>query len=375
MGRLKILQMPTNFRPGGIQRHVLDLTEALRAEGHHVYLAGDDGDWRSLVDGPDYLPLPLTALTWEGGGMAARLARLPGTVLALRRWLASHPADVIHTHETAPAMVARLATLGRKVPVVMTYHGAAPEREAEAARQARLFADIVNSPSRMSLDRLIDKGLPEEKTVVIGNGVAPLADVAPDAVAAKRAVLLGGHDGPLVFSLSRMSVQKGLDDMIAVARQVLDDQPGAVFAVGGGGPLAEEVADQVARSGLGDQFRLLGPVTEVAEHLLASDLYLLTSRWENLPISIVEAFRAGLPVVATDCGGVRELVDDQVGALCKVGDVDDLAKAVSGLLADAPLRAAKGAAARKRAAEDRFDPDAVHARFAALFADLVAHRS
>lgn len=372
---MRLMQLATNFRPGGIQRHVLDLTAALRAGGHHVVLAGDDGDWRDEAASHDFLPLQLTALTWEGGALPKRLARLPAAATALRRGLLAQNVDLIHAHETAPAMVARIASIGRRCPVVMTYHGAAPDREAEVARQGRRFADVVISPSKVALDRLVAKGLPAERTRVIGLGVPPLPKIDPARIAARRAALLGDTAGPLVVSLSRMSVQKGLDDMIAVAGKVIAQHPGAVFAVGGGGPLADEVSAWAAQSGLGDRFRLLGPVRDVAEHLLAADLYLLTSRWENLPISIVEAFRAGLPVIATDCGGVRELVDDQVGSLCRVGDVDGIAAAVAEVLADDSLRRSKGAAALARSDEPRFDPDQVHQRFAALYEEILAQRS
>lgn len=371
---MRVMQIATNFRPGGIQRHVLDLTADLRRRGHHVGLAGDDGDWRAQAEGPDFVPLPLTGLTWEGGSLPARLARMPAATLRLRRALAAQRTDLVHAHETAPALVARLSGTGNRRPLVMTFHGSAPEREAEVARVARLCTDITVSPSRTALARLIDKGVPEAKTRAIGLGVAAFPEADPAVVAARRAALLGGFAGPLVFSLSRMSVQKGLDDMIAVARQVVAAHPSAVFAVAGGGPLAAEVASWAAASGLGPQFRLLGPVTEVAQYLLAADLYLLTSRWENLPISIVEAFRAGLPVVATDCGGVCELVDGSVGALCPVGDIGALAAAVSGLLADPARRAASGAAARARSRENRFDPDHVHGQFESLYAELLHRR-
>lgn len=370
---MHILQLVTNFRPGGIQRHVLDLTAALRDAGHQVTLAGDDGDWRDKVAGPDYIALPMTSMTWEGGGMLARLRPVPRAVLQLRRELARRQIDLIHSHETAPALVARLANFGAARPLVMTYHGAAPEREAEVARMARFCADKVISPSHRSLKRLIDQGLDAAKTQVLGLGVPAPAPIPEAQIAARRAEMLGTAPGPLIFSLSRMSAQKGIDDMIAVAQKVIARHPGAVFAVAGGGPMTAEITQWVAASGLGAQFRLLGPISAVAEHLQAADLYLLTSRWENLPISIVEAFRAGLPVIATDGGGVRELVDDQVGALCPVGAIDQIADEISLLLADPANRHTKAAAALDRSKEPRFDPAHVHQRFAEFYAECLLH--
>lgn len=373
---MRILLICTNFRPGGIQRHVLDLARDLRGMGHAVTVAADAGDWRAAAaaDGP-VIDLPLNAVAAAaGGGKAARVAALARTALALRRHLRQGRFDLIHAHETAPALVARLARLGRRVPIVMTYHGAAPAREASVARTGNLCADIVVSPSATSLDALIAKGLSRDKARVIPNAVPAPPPEPPEAVAALRARLLDGRAGPLVISLSRLDAQKGIDVMVDVLARLIPHHPGVVLAIAGGGTMRDPVEAWARAAGVTDHLRLLGPVSTVPLHLQASDLFLLTSRWENLPISIIEAFRAGLPVVATDCGGVRELVGDGVGALCAVDDAPGIAAAVSALLADPALRRQKGDAARAFARGAGFDAATVHARFAALYAGLVAPR-
>ena len=81
----------------------------------------------------------------------------------------------------------------------------------------------------------------------------------------------------------------------------------------GGGPLEQEAKRWAEDAGLSDTVTFLGMTERVPLYLKASDMFLLTSRWEALPLSIVEAFHAGLPVIATDCGGVSELVDEEVG--------------------------------------------------------------
>jgi len=120
-----------------------------------------------------------------------------------------------------------------------------------------------------------------------------------------------------------------------------------------------------------NSFRFLGPISDVAEHLAAADIFLLTSRWEALPISIVEAFRAGLPVIATDCGGVSELVDDAVGALVPVGNEDALTSALDELIQNEKKRTALAAAALARSIESRFDTETIHRRFEALYEELL----
>lgn len=371
---MHILQVCTNFLPGGIQRHVLDLTADLRSRGHRVTLAGDEGDW-GQADDPDRLLLPLGRVAGTGGSAVNRVTALARVAQKLRREIKARGVEVIHSHETAPALAVRLATMGMRLPRLMTFHGSAPEREASVARIGKICADLVISPSQTSLDSLIAKGLPPARTRQLGLGIAPMPELGPVDVAALRQELLGNSGTFLILSLSRLQPQKGIDVMIEVARRVVAQAPGAVFAIAGKGPLLEPAKSWARDAGVFDNIRFLDAVSTVPLHLAAADLFLLTSRWEALPISIVEAFRAGLPAIATDCGGVCELIDDTVGALLPVGDAAAIAKAVLALIADPAMRARKGAAALARSCEARFDPGAVHTSFEATYAEMIAKAS
>lgn len=366
---MRILQLPTNFRPGGIQRHVLDVSAFLTAHRHDVTFVGDAGAWAPT--GPAYVPLPLNSVAEYGGSTPRRIFAMLRLARQLRRILRDRRIEVIHAHETAPLLVARLAALGLNIPIAFTFHGSAPSREAEVARFARMAADLTLSPSRTSLDKLIAKGLPATRTRQLGLGIAPVPALDPAAVAALRADLLGADGRVLILSLSRLQEQKGIDIMIEVARSVIAARPDVRFAVAGGGPLTDVVGGWARDAGIADHIRFLGPVSTVPLHLAAADIFLLTSRWEALPISIVEAFRAGLPVIATDCGGVKELVDSRVGALERVGDVEGLAAAILALVNDPAQRATKASAALNRSHEARFDPDQVHATFEDMYRGLL----
>lgn len=368
---MRILQVCTNFLPGGIQRHVLDLTAYLRDQGHQVTLAGDAGDW-GTADDPDRILLPLAKVAGTGGSALRRMSALIPVALTLRREIRARRIELVHSHETAPALAVRLATAGMRLPRLMTFHGAAPDREASVARIARTCADLTISPSKTSLDSLIAKGLPRDRTRHLGLGIAPMPVLDPVAVAALRRDLLGPTGRYLILSLSRLQPQKGIDVMVEAARRVVAREPGAVFAVAGKGPLLAQARGWAQDAGVAGNFRFLGPVSTVPLHLLAADLFLLTSRWEALPISIVEAFRAGLPAIATDCGGVSELIDSAVGALLPVGDAAGIADAILSMIADPVLARRKAAAALARSAEPRFDPATVHAGFAVTYAEMIA---
>jgi glycosyltransferase involved in cell wall biosynthesis len=143
---MRILQLPTNFRPGGIQRHVLDLSAYLAGQGHELVLAGDHGAWEP--PSPQYVHVPLGRVAETGGSTLQRLAALVPTARAIRSIVRKRRIQIIHAHETAPALAARIATLGLGIPIVFTFHGAAPAREVEVARIARLTADITLSRQR-----------------------------------------------------------------------------------------------------------------------------------------------------------------------------------------------------------------------------------
>ncbi len=369
---MRILQINTNYLPGGIQRHVLDLSAYLREAGHRVLLAGDGGDWAPSEDDPEFLHLALDRIAGTGGSVFRRMAEILPEARKLRRAIKAEGIQLVHAHETAPAILARLATMGLGIPVVFTYHGSEPDRIASVSRTARRCADLVISPSRTSLNHLVAKGLPAERTRVIGLGVHPMPQVDAAVAAAKRAELLGDNGRFLIASLSRLDPQKGIDMMIEVARKISDRRDDVVFAIGGHGPLQDLVDSWTQVTGVSRNVKFLGPVSNVAEVLAASDIYLLTSRWEALPISIVEAFQSGLPVIATDCGGVRELVNDEVGVVLPVADTSAIAEAIIKLLDSDELRGAMGRAALELSRDKRFSPPHVHQSFEQLYRDVIA---
>jgi len=366
---MRILEICTTIGPGGIQRHALDLGAWLSKRGHLVAYAGAPHAW-FRHDDPLYLALRTDLVSWEGGSMARRLAALPGAALTLRRFLAKHRFDLIHAHESAPALVARLADPARRLPLVLTYHGSEPERTAQFAAIAKRTADLVLTPGGRCGEDLAAAGVDRARLKVIGLGVraAPRGD--PENAAALRARYLG--DGRvLVVSVARLARQKGIDIMIEAARLVAASDPGVRFVIVGDGPLRDEVRALARARGVDAIVSFAGDSSNVGDFLAASDIFLLTSRWEALPVTIVEAFRARLPVIATDCGGVSEIVDAAVGAVTPIEDPQATAAAVMRIAGDETLRRTLGSAALARAAEPRFSPDHVHGAFERLYEDVI----
>ena len=370
---LRILQLNTTYGVGGITRHVLDLSRWLRGHGQTVFFAGTPGPWLSPEAEPDFLVLDARKVSGEGRGVVSRLFYALASARKLRRWLRRHPVDLIHAHESAPALIARLASLGLGIPIALTYHGSEPERLGQYSAIARFAADRVISVSRRSGRDLVERGgLPPERLRVIGLGVKPAPSVEPDRIAATRAALIGPEGRLLVATVARICEQKGIDVLIEVVRRVVAERRDIDFVLVGDGPDQAQAEGWAAAAGVSDRLRFAGRSEEPHLYLQAADLFLLTSRWEALPFTIVEAFQAGTPAVATDCGGVAELIDDSVGRISAVGDAEALARAVISLADDDEARARMNAAALARSREARFSPDHIHQELLAAYRELAA---
>lgn len=368
---LHVLEMCTDFGMGGIARHALDLQRWLNAQGHHIFLGGTVGEWAGPATDDQFLDIPTRYVGSDGGHMVSRLANTARAVLKMRRWLTENPVDLIHAHESAPALVANIARKGRDIPLVVTYHGSEPGRIRSFGSIAR-HADLVITPSHRSATDLAGiGGVAKDRHKVIGLGIKPPPQDDPKEVAALRAELLG--DGKrLIVTVARIAYQKGIDILVDCVARMKVTHPQYRFVVIGDGPLESDMRALARQRDVQSHLTLAGRSETPFRYLRAADLMLLTSRWEALPISIVEAFQAGTPVVATDCSGVSELVDDRVGACVPKGDVDAICRAVSAVLEDAPGRDAKARAAMARSQEGRFDPDTINAQFESTYRALVA---
>jgi glycosyltransferase involved in cell wall biosynthesis len=152
---------------------------------------------------------------------------------------------------------------------------------------------------------------------------------------------------PRIVSIGRLAYPKDFVTLLAALARVDADYRVSLV---GDGPDAAEVAATVEARGLSDRVELVGAQGTVTELLARSDVFVLSSRSEGFPVSILEAMAAGLPVVATDVGGVAEaVVDAETGILVPAADQQALAAALERLLADHELRRRLGGAGRTRA--------------------------
>lgn len=321
----------------------------------------------------DFHHIDVHNVAGEGGSTLRRLWTALKSGLALRKVVRRDRIELVHAHESAPALVAWIATRGLGVPVFVTFHGAEPERIAEFGRIARMTADLVITPSHNSARDLREHGgMPDKKLKVMGLGVQQKPRPPAEEVEALRGELLGTDGRTLIVTVARLAYQKAIDHLIEAARHALEIDPTLRFVIVGDGPQREEARQWLAEANVGDAVHFIGHSDNAPLYMAAADLFFLPSRWESLPITIVEAFQQATPVLATDTAGVVELVDDSTGAVVPIGDIEAMAQRLIALTSDTMRLEEMSAAALARANEERFSPPHVHAAFRALYAETLA---
>jgi glycosyltransferase involved in cell wall biosynthesis len=170
---------------------------------------------------------------------------------------------------------------------------------------------------------------------------------------AARARLRLPKSGVCIATVCRLHRDKGVGHLISAFERLCSSAGDAWILIVGDGPAKEELEAQAERLGVRPRVFFVGPQphADVRNWLQAADVFVLPSRKEGLPNSILEAMAAGLPVVATDVGGIGEAVTRSCGRLVPYSDVPALAEALRRLIDSPELRSSQGQAARSRAVE------------------------
>jgi glycosyltransferase involved in cell wall biosynthesis len=185
-----------------------------------------------------------------------------------------------------------------------------------------------------------------------------------------RESILQGAEGPIVFTPARLHPQKGLSHLIDASPLV----PHAVFVLAGDGPERSGLEAQARRLGVGGRVRFLGQRSDIPALLAISDLFVLPSLFEGLPLSLLEAMAAEKPVIATAIGGTTEVVVDRVsGLLVRPAHHSDLADAINSLLANRAFAMTLARNGRQRVAE-QFSTDTMVRQVTAHYVELLERR-
>ncbi len=289
-------------------------------------------------------------------GSVRYLAGFARNAWAIAQSLKTHRVDVayIPVYGAESAVVgARLAGIRR---VVGTFHMPPPESKNRVRRCAvsqtyRSLNAAIAVSQKIADDWVRFSPSQAWKTVVIPNMVLPLR-LVPNRLRRRDEVLTGfglpGDGRTVLVAVGRLTAQKGFIYLLDAIARLKPRYPTLTVAIAGEGPLASELAIAARRLGIEDNVRLLGQLPDVSSLLGAADGFVLSSISEAMPFALLEAMAYGLPIVATEVGGVPELVrHGETGILCPPGEPGHLADGIEMLLRSPDMAVRLGRAGRE----------------------------
>ncbi|MFC4357714.1 glycosyltransferase [Halobium salinum] len=301
------------------------------------------------------------------------------TLLRLLEILREHSFDLVHCHSTKAGLVGRLASLFSGVPTVFTVHGwgfyntsygslrpLLVHGERALARGTTALVCVSENDRREGCERGI---LQNARTEVIHNGVPPYTP-APNSSPLWNELDID-DDVPVIGAVLRLAPQKDPLAILRVAKRLRGRGHPVSTVLIGDGPLAEDCKRFVRNNGMED-VHLLGFRQDALPLLADLDAFLLPSRFEGFPLTVLETMHLGVPIVAYDVGGVSEALSDrETGRVVLPGDEAAFTDAVEELVVNKTRRREMGDAARRRA-RNRFTAERMVADYDRLYDSILS---
>jgi len=342
---------------------VLELMRRQRAGGDRPELAAPGASAlaaRARAEGFPVHPVDMRG-TWD-----------LGSALALASLHRSLRPDVVHWHAARAHALGAMASLLAPGPRrVLSRRVDFPVRRSPGSRLLyALPVDAILAISAGVRDALVASGVPSARIRVVPSGI----DVAPferpfDREAVRRKLGLT-PDVLLVLQVAALAPHKSQSDLLRAARIVAKARPDVRFWVAGDGPLRTALEAERQNLGLAERVQFLGFREDVVDLLRSADLFCVSSYLEGLGTSTLDAMASGLPVVATNVGGIPEIVKHgETGLLVPPRDPEAIARAILALVGDPVRRAGMGAKGRGMVRE--FTADRTAERTRAVYLEIL----
>jgi glycosyltransferase involved in cell wall biosynthesis len=338
---MRIAHISTQRGWGGGEQQASLLVQGLARRGHHsLILARGDGEFGRRMAAAGMTCAPIL-----GGG------RSLWAMWQIRRQLALWRPDVVHFHDPHALSGAGLACCGLPIPArIASRKVSFPIRSGW--RYTR-FADRVICVSQAVQRCCQDCGIAGDRLRVVYDGVDPTAAQAGDRERGRASVGASPAE-VLLLAVGSLSETKGHQYLLAALPAVFAAHPHVRLLVAGDGPLRGTLTRQASTLGLSHAVRFLGHRLDVPDLVQAADLFVLPSLAEGMCSTLVDVMLSGRPIVASDVGGVPEVLgagegEEPVGRLVAPGDVPGLASAICESLAETAGLAGQLARARERA--------------------------
>jgi glycosyltransferase involved in cell wall biosynthesis len=374
--RPRVLLLIKGLGLGGAERLLVDVVGARDQERFHYEVAYVLADQAALVPTMEAAGVPVHCL---GASASADLR----WTAALRRLLVGGRFDILHSHLPYTAAFGRLVALtmprSRRPALVYTEHSLWNKAAVvtKALNRSTVAVDSALIVVSVAARDALPQGLRSRARVVVHGVDRTRFTVPPDQRDLLRLDVRGelgiADDEVLALTVANLRSEKGYDVLLETARLCVAAGAPVRFVSVGRGPLETELAASAEAGGLDGHFVFLGTRTDTARLMAGADVFVLPSHQEGLPVALMEAMSAGLPVVATNVGGVPDIVTDDVeGMLVPPGRPDLLAEALQRVAGDALLRARLAAASSTRS--EGFDVRVAARAIESVYTELLGPR-
>jgi glycosyltransferase involved in cell wall biosynthesis len=341
---------------GGAQKVLLDQAKWFQNHGHQVTVAFFYDRDNLHTKWQDMFPFPIINLTAfrKGQGIFENGLLILNGLWKLWKLLRCNNFDVIETFTHDSNTLAIPLAWMAHVPVrIATHHGIV---EGIRPWREKLHTWIINhnlaqhivAVSSMTREKLLEEGIQAQRIVVIPNGITPVQLEGINKSEVRKTVGVEATDF-FLLAVGRLVYSKAHEILISAIPIVLQKFPNTKVGICGDGILRTKLEQQIQKLGLSNSVKLLGQTDHVAKFLAGADMFVMPSLWEGLPIALLEAMSAGLPVVATKVEGVEEaVIEGKHGLLVPTGNVEALATAILKLLSEPQLCAKMGEEAQAK---------------------------
>lgn len=369
--RLRIAHVVLSLDAGGLERIVVNLVAAARRAGHRPLVI--------CLERPGTLAPRAAALGAHVLSLGKRPGLTPGLVPQLRTIFRRLKPDVIHSHQVAALCyagpAARLAGISAVVHTEHGRHYSARRRTRWLGRVSGLWAERFFCVSQEIADDICDLRVARRgKVHYLPNGIDPRPFASPFDREAARARLSVGPENPLIGTVGRLTEIKCHDVLLRGFARLAGTRSEVRLLFVGEGPRRAELEALAAALGIADRVYFTGYQPDPENYLRLMDVFALTSRSEGMPLAVLEAWAADVPVVATAVGGLPGMIEDgRTGLLLPPHDDAAVARAFARVLDDRPL-----AARLRMAAREEFDRayqlDAMAERYERHYRDLLTKK-
>lgn len=367
--RIRVMELVGAPAIGGVIRMILTLSRQLDRSRFEIFVCGltrSDVDFTDVID-----DLGVPTHIFGAGRFYS-----PRTVGALSTFIRQHDIDLIHTHAVEADVPGTIVGRLTSRPVLTTLHSVPTSFERRGRIHRTLQPLTIRHLSR-NLVCVSDTaknlfaqrwGIPDRRMRTI----YPAVDLEP-FLTVPDGVPTGDHDRPFqITSVGRLVPAKAQHLLIDAAPAVLRRFPNTNFTIVGPGPRQAELKSRARELGVAEHVTLTGPRRDIPDILARTDVFVLSSLWEGLPLSAVEAMAAARPVVLSNVGGCSELVEHGVnGLIVPPGESEAIASAINSLLGDEQRRLAFGRAGRERV-RDTFTVSRMAKEYEAVYESLYA---